>query len=101
MTLKTDADLPPFDPNRMLDAVIARLNLKNDAALCRVLEIQPPIISKIRHGRLPVGASILIRLHEETGLHVRELRNLMGDRRGNYRYGDAQGKPVAETAVQV
>lgn len=100
MTLENEASFPPYDPNRMLDAVIDRLNLKNDAALCRVLEIQPPIISKIRHGRLPVGASMLIRLHEETGLHVRELRNLMGDRRGNYRYGYVQGKSVEETAVQ-
>lgn len=96
MTNENDSPLPPYDPNRLFDAVIDRLQLKNDAALCRVLEIQPPVISKIRHGRLPVGASILIRLHEETGLHVRELRNLMGDRRGNYRYGDGQGKPAKE-----
>lgn len=85
---------PDFDPNRMLDAMINRLKLKNDAALCRLLGISPPMLSKIRHGRLPVGASILIRLHEETGLHVRELRDMMGDRRGNYRYSDGQGKPV-------
>lgn len=99
MSTEKESPMPPYDPNRLLDAVIERLHLKNDAALCRVLEIQPPVISKIRHGRLPVGASILIRLHEETGLHVRELRDLMGDRRGNYRYGDTQGKPV-NTAVQ-
>lgn len=84
-----------YDPNRLLDTVLNRLNLKNDAALCRLLEVAPPVVSKIRHGRLPVGASILIRLHEETGLHVRELRDLMGDRRGNYRYGVGQGKPNA------
>lgn len=76
-----------YDPNRLIDALLDRLRLKNDAALCRVLDISPPIISKIRHGRLPVGASILIRMHEETGLHVRQLRELMGDRRGTYRYG--------------
>lgn len=99
MSIEDVSSQPSYDPNRLLDAIIERLHLKNDAALCRVLEVQPPVISKIRHGRLPVGASILIRLHEETGLHVRELRDLMGDRRGNYRYGDAQGKPV-EGAVQ-
>lgn len=82
-----------YDPNRLLDALVEKLNLKNDAALCRRLEVAPPVISKIRHGRLPVGASMLIRMHEETGLTIRELRDLMGDRRRNYRFGDAQGKP--------
>lgn len=94
MTTGTLSPLPLYDPNRLVDAVIERLGLKNDAALCRVLEVQPPTISKIRHGHLPVGASMLIRLHEETGLNVRELRDLMGDRRGNYRYGDGHGKPA-------
>lgn len=94
MTPENEAGRLAYDPNRMLNAVIERLKLKNDAALCRVLEIQPPIVSKIRHGRVAVGASILIRLHEETGLNVRELREMMGDRRGNYRYGDVPSKPV-------
>lgn len=82
-----------YDPNRLLDALVEKLHLKNDAALCRRLEVAPPVISKIRHGRLPVGASMLIRMHEETGLTIRELRDLMGDRRRNYRFGDTQGKP--------
>lgn len=88
-----------YDPNRLLDTLVEKLHLKNDAALCRRLEVAPPVISKIRHGRLPVGASMLIRMHEETGLTIRELRDLMGDRRRNYRFGDAQGKPrEADTA---
>lgn len=98
MTNPDETDKGDFDPNRMLDAVIDLLNLKNDAALCRKLEVAPPVVSKIRHGRLQVGAAMLIRLHEETGLHVRELRNLMGDRRGSYRYGDGQGRPLEPPA---
>jgi hypothetical protein len=69
------------------------LNLKNDAALSRALEVAPPVISKIRHRRLPVGASMLIRMHEVSTMSVRELRDLMGDRRTKYRLSDAQGKP--------
>jgi hypothetical protein len=38
-----------FVPNKLLDTLIEKMNLKNDAELCRVLEVQPPIISKIRH----------------------------------------------------
>jgi hypothetical protein len=45
---------------------------------------------------LPVGASLLIRMHEVTGMSIRELRDLMGDRRTKYRLSDAQGRPKPE-----
>ena len=70
----------PYDPNRVLDAIIARLNLKNDAALSRALEVAPPVISKIRHHTLPIGATILLRMHEVSKLSIRELRALMEGR---------------------
>lgn len=87
-----------YDPNKLLDTLIERLKLKNDAALSRVLEVAPPVISKIRHQRLPVGASILLRMHEVSLIPVRELRDLMGDRREKYRLSDAQGRPLAAAA---
>jgi plasmid maintenance system antidote protein VapI len=73
--------------------MLDKLNLKNDAALSRMLEVAPPVISKIRHRRLPVGASMLIRLHEVSDLSVAELRELLGDRRQKYRLSAVQGKP--------
>jgi plasmid maintenance system antidote protein VapI len=82
-----------YNPDNLLDSLIERLNLKNDAALSRALEVAPPVISKIRHRRLPVGASMLIRMHEVSNMDIRELRELMGDRRTKYRLSDAQGKP--------
>ena len=66
-----------YDPNRVLDAIISKLRLKNDAALSRVLEVAPPVISKIRHNTLPIGATILLRMHEESEYSIRELRALM------------------------
>lgn len=60
--------------NDLLDAVMAKLDLKNDAALARTLDVAPPVISKIRHGRLPVGATLLIRMHEVTDIAIRELK---------------------------
>lgn len=60
--------------NKLLNAVIAKLGLKNDAALSRALEVAPPVISKIRHGRLPIGASLLIRAHEISDIAIRELK---------------------------
>jgi plasmid maintenance system antidote protein VapI len=84
---------PEYDPNHLLDVMLDKLKLKNDAALSRMLEVAPPVISKIRHRRLPVGASMLIRLHEVSDLSVAELRELLGDRRQKYRLSAVQGKP--------
>lgn len=82
-----------YDPNNLLESLIEKLNLKNDAALSRALEVAPPLISKIRHRRLPVGASLLIRMHEVSALSIRDLRHLMGDRRNKFRISDKQFKP--------
>jgi hypothetical protein len=83
-----------YNPDNLLDTLIKHLQIKNDAALSRVLEVAPPVISKIRHRRLPVGASLLIRMHEVTGMSIKELRNLMGDRRKKFRISDQQFKPL-------
>lgn len=61
-----------------IDLLINTMTLKNDAALSRVLEVAPPVISKIRHGRLPVGASLLISAHEESGLSIHEMKTVLG-----------------------
>lgn len=76
-----------FDANPLFDAVIERLSLRNDAALCRKIETLPPVISKIRHGRLPLGPALLIRMHEVSGIPIREMRRLMGDTQGLFRCG--------------
>jgi len=65
-----------FVPNRLLDTLIERMHLKNDAELCRVLEVQPPIISKIRRRKLNVGPTILLRMHEKSNIPIRELKEL-------------------------
>lgn len=90
-----DTEELEYNPDRLLDTLIEQLQLKNDAALARALEVAPPVISKIRHRRLPVGASLLIRMHEVSELTIRDLRFLMGDRRQKFRLSDAQGKPRA------
>ena len=90
-----------YDPDRLLDALIEKLHLKNDAALSRALEVAPPVISKIRHRRLPVGASLLIRMHEVSDLSIRDLRILMGDRREKYRISDKQFKPKAPDGMEI
>lgn len=78
-----------YNPNHLFDLLLGKLQLKNDAALARVLEVAPPQISKVRHGKLPVGASLLIRMHEVSEISIRDLRDLMGDRREKFRAAGA------------
>lgn len=63
---------------KLLDVVIATIGLKNDAALSRVLGVSPVVISKLRHGKLHIGPSMLIRIHEETGMSVRDMKGYLG-----------------------
>lgn len=95
-TDRSNSQNSSYNPDHLLDNLIQKLSLKNDAALSRALEVAPPLISKIRHRRVPVGASLLIRMHEVSAMSVRELRDLMGDRRTKYRISDAQGKPASK-----
>ena len=97
---ETHTDKPDtYDPNNLLSSLINTLNLKNDAALSRTLEVAPPVISKIRHGRLPVGASLLIRMQEVSNMSIQQLRTLMGDRRRKFRISDKQYKPGRQTGA--
>ena len=77
MTTSKLTDDLAYDPNNLLDALIEKMQLKNDAALSRALEVAPPVISKIRHRRLPVGASMLLRMHEVSDVSIRDLDGWM------------------------
>jgi len=67
-----------YDPDGLIDGLIDKLCLKNDAALSRLLAVAPPVISKIRHRRLPVGPSLLLRIQDATGIQVNEARQMAG-----------------------
>jgi plasmid maintenance system antidote protein VapI len=60
----------------LLDTMRQLLNLPTDAALARKIGVNPPVISKIRGRTLPVGATMLIKLHEATDMSIRELKSL-------------------------
>ena len=80
-----------YDPDTLLNTIMQQLSLKNDAALSRLLDVAPPVISKVRHRRLPIGASMLIRMHEVTNISIKDLRDLMGDHRAKFRMKVARG----------
>jgi transcriptional regulator with XRE-family HTH domain len=75
----------PYDPAALLDALVKRLQLNSDHALSRKLKVTRQIIANIRSGTLPIGASMLLWMHEASGISIDELRHLMGDRRATCR----------------
>ena len=86
-----------FDPNRLFDVLRHRLGLEDDAALAHALHVEPYLIARIREKRAPLDPSLLIRINEATGINMRELRQMMGDRRAEYRlYDKPQTPPTPE-----
>ncbi len=81
-------DQETYNPNSVFDAVKKTRSLKNDAALARALQVAPPVISRIRHRKLAIGASLLLRMHEVSDISIADLRILMGDLRGKFRVSD-------------
>lgn len=85
MTLGKSSSPLHYSPARLLDALLHHLKLDNDGALSRRLHVAGHVIHAIRHGHMPVGASMLLWMQEVSGLSVHELRQLLGDRRARCR----------------
>lgn len=48
--------------------------VKNDAHLCRVLDLEPAYLSKVRNNKLPVSAALLLKVHEDTDMPTKIIR---------------------------
>jgi len=71
-------DNPAYTPEKLLDTLHARFSLKNDAALARMLELPPAVISKLRRHQASITSALLIRMHDITGWSISDLRAHMG-----------------------
>jgi len=71
-------DNPDYTPEKLLDTMHARLGLKNDAALARLLELPPAVVSKLRRRQASITAALLVRMHDITGWSISDLRALLG-----------------------
>ena len=78
MILKDKNNSRGYDQSRLLDALLNLKALKNDAALCRLLKLPAPLISKVRHGRIKISGEVMIRIHETFGMTFIEMRALLG-----------------------
>lgn len=58
----------------LVDHLVATLGVKNDAALARTVGLSASAVSRMRHGKLPITPTVLLTLHDGTGLSIAELR---------------------------
>lgn len=74
-----------YDPNRLLDALLKKMQWSNDTILAKKLKVHIDVVRQIRTRALPLGASMLLWLQEASGVSIAELRQIMGDRRSRLR----------------
>jgi len=73
---------PLSDPvNRLFDKLLSDHLLETDAALARHIGMSPAVISRLRHGVYSLSAAQIIRIHEATGLSIREIKEILAERR--------------------
>lgn len=68
-----------YTPNKLLNTVAAKLGITDDAVLCQEIGVHRTTISNIRNRRMAVSSALIVRMHEVTGMSIRELRQEMGD----------------------
>lgn len=86
-------ELGSYDSNHLLDSILDKLHLPDDAALCDALDVDESVISDLRELRREVDAALLIRMHELTDISIVGLRNILGDRRRKARFAAEQDTP--------
>ena len=88
-------ELGSYDSNHLLDSILDKLCLPDDAALCDALDVDESVISDLRELRREVDAALLIRMHELTDISIAGLRNILGDRRRKARFVGEEEQPNA------
>ncbi|WP_136420307.1 hypothetical protein [Herbaspirillum sp. ST 5-3] len=68
---------PSYSPNRLINKVQEMMRIQSDLQLAIAISVDRTTIAKIRKKKVPVGASMLLRLHDLTGLPAKELQKWM------------------------
>jgi hypothetical protein len=83
--MNESTQMDSYDPNRLLDMVMQKMEVASDEALTARLRVSSDLLRSLRAGTLPVAASMLIWMSEISGMTVAELRRVLGDRRAKFR----------------
>ena len=69
----------PLETQRLLfSTLLTRWKLKSYRQLSSVLGVAPPALSKMINGRIPVGATMILAIHEEdTSLSIKQIKEMI------------------------
>jgi len=67
------------NPHRLLDFLIEKFKFRNDAELCRHLDVPSPIISRIRSGKRSLGDGLRVAIMERCGMTLDQVRAAAGE----------------------
>jgi plasmid maintenance system antidote protein VapI len=76
-------EMVPVDSGRtmrahpVLDYLKEKKLVKNDRDLARVLDVNPPHLSKIRNGHMKFGAWMILAVHEEFDIPIKEIKAML------------------------
>ena len=62
----------------LLDFIKEELNCKNDYALSIQLGVSHALISRLRHDNGKIGAALLLKIHDRTGVSCDNIRKIGG-----------------------
>lgn len=72
-----DVNDPAYNVAKLLDTVMEKLGLKNDAALSRELGVAPPVVSKLRNAKVALSAAMMIRIHDVADMSIATIRSFL------------------------
>jgi hypothetical protein len=68
----------PKSSHPLFDAIIGEFQLKSDAGLARFLDLAPPHVSRLRHGkRYTLSGDIVLRVYDKTGWSIEKIRSYL------------------------
>ncbi len=70
------ATLPHVEANLILNWIRWGLQLRNDRELSEALGVKPPVISKLRRKKIPMGPSLWVRIMDLTDTRLRDIPSL-------------------------
>ena len=65
-----------YQPNALIDHLITRFNIRTDAALAKMMELQPPTISKMRHGKMSLTPNFILKVHDTFDIPIKDIKKI-------------------------
>ena len=62
---------------KLLDYLRNKFNVESDFELAERLGASAPTMSRVRNGRSPVGANLILAIHEQFGIPIKDIKGMI------------------------